>query len=219
MMRPDLVIFDCDGVLVDTETVANTRLAQFISDAGLPITMAECRKRFVGLSMKTVRERLSQEDGIDLGDDFVDRWNRGLPELFGDGLEAVPHVRPAIDAVRDAGIPICVASSGKIPKMHLTLGVTGLLPILKDVLFSAWSVEQGKPAPDLFLHAAKEMGHDPQNCAVVEDSVPGVTAGVVAGMNVFGYCGDPLTDRDGLIKSGATVFDDMRRLPGMLGLG
>lgn len=217
-MPPELVIFDCDGVLVDTETVANTRLAEFISNAGLPITMVECRKRFVGLSMKTVRERLLQEDGIDLGDDFVDRWNKGLPGLFGSGLEAIPHVRFAVEAVRNAGIPFCVASSGKIPKMHLTLGATGLLPLLKDVLFSAWSVERGKPYPDLFLHAAGQMGHEPQNCVVIEDSVPGVLAGVAAGMSVFGYCGDPLTDRQGLIESGAAVFDDMRQLPGILGL-
>ncbi len=218
-MRPELVIFDCDGVLVDTESISNTRLAELITEAGLPMTMAECRKRFVGLSMRTVQERLLSENGIQLGEDFVHRWNEGLPKLFESGLRAIPHIRMAIAAIREAGIPMCVASSGKIEKMHLTLGLTCLLPHFAEVLFSAYQMKRGKPFPDLFLHAASKMGHDPADCVVIEDSVPGVQAGVAAGMKVLGYAGDPLTDADGLEKSGADVFDDMRQLPDLLNMG
>ncbi len=217
-MRPKLVIFDCDGVLVDTESIANARLAELITEAGLPMTMAECRKRFVGLSMRTVCERLLAEDGIGLGDDFVARWNENLPQLFNSGLQAIPSIEFAIDAIRNAGIPVCVASSGRIEKMHLTLGLTGLLPHFENVLFSASMVERGKPFPDLFLHAANEMEHQPADCVVIEDSPAGVQAGIKAGMKVFGYAGDPLTDAEGLAKSGAVIFDDMRQLPELLGL-
>lgn len=216
--RPSLVIFDCDGVLVDTESIANTRLAGMISEAGLPTTVAECRKRFVGLSMRSVREILLKENGVELGDDFVDRWNAGLPDLFKNGLQAIPHVSSVLQELGRIQIPYCVASSGKIAKMHITLGATGLLPMLESVLFSAWTVERGKPYPDIFLHAAAQMGHGPENCVVVEDSVPGVKAGMAAGMRVLGYCGDPMTDAEGLESSGATIFDDMRQLPGLLGL-
>ena len=219
MSLPGLVIFDCDGVLVDTETIANTRLAELISEAGLPMTMEECRRRFVGLSMRTVRDLLRSENGIDLGDDFVSRWNDGLQELFARDLRAIAHIEPAIEAVKRAGIDYCIASSGRIEKMRITLGNTGLLHFFEDVLFSASMVERGKPFPDLFLHAAAQMGHAPQTCIVIEDSVPGVQAGIAAGMTVLGYCGDPLSDADGMARSGATLFHDMRRLPGLLGLG
>lgn len=217
-MHPKLVIFDCDGVLVDTESIANARLAELITEAGLPMTMTECRKRFVGLSMRTVCERLLCEDGIDLGGDFVDRWNENLPELFDSGVQAVADVEIAIDTIRNAGIPMCVASSGRVEKMRLTLGLTGLLPHFENVLFSASMVERGKPFPDLFLHAASEMGHKPVDCVVIEDSPAGVQAGIRAGMKVFGYAGDPLTDAEGLGTSGAVIFDDMRQLPELLGL-
>ena len=138
--------------------------------------------------------------------------------MFASGVEAIPHVREAIVHLDAIGTPFCVASSAKVEKMHLTLGASGLLPLLEDVLFSAWMVEKGKPAPDLFLHAASEMGHAPQRCAVIEDSVAGALAGKAAGMRVFGYTADPLTDANGLAQAGAELFDDMRALPALLGL-
>ena len=217
MTPPDLVIFDCDGVLVDTESIANQRLAEILGEHGLAITMAQSRKRFMGRTMKSVADLVRAEDGIELGDDFPDRWMAGLPALFAGGVEAIPHVREAILALKAAGTPYCVASSAKVEKMHLTLGASGLLPLLGDVLFSAWMVERGKPAPDLFLHAARTMGHAPEGCAVIEDSVAGVVAGRAAGMRVLGYAADPLTDAEGLAEAGAVVFDDMRALPALLG--
>lgn len=219
MTPPGLVIFDCDGVLVDTETIANRRLAEVLTEHGLPMTMAESRKRFMGRTMKSVRDMVLAEEGIDLGADFPDRWLAELPELFSAGVEAIPHVRETLLHLKTAETPLCVASSAKVEKMHLTLGASGLLPLLEDVLFSAWMVERGKPAPDLFLFAAESMGFAPDQCVVIEDSPAGAIAGQAAGMPVFGYTADPLTDADGLAEAGATLFDDMRALPGLLGLG
>lgn len=216
MQPPGLVIFDCDGVLVDTETLANRRLSAWLSEAGYAIGYEECRRTFCGRSMKSVQDEV-EASGVLLGD-FVERWYRELPGLFEEGLEAVPHVETAVLALKDAGIPWCVASSANVEKMHLTLGRTGLLRHFEDVLFSASMVERGKPFPDLFLHAARTMGFAPEDCVVVEDAVPGVEAARAAGMRVFGYYGDPLTNRDGLAGAGAILFDDMRRLPGLLGL-
>lgn len=216
MQPPGLVIFDCDGVLVDTETLANRRLSAWLSEAGYAISYEECRRTFCGRSMKSVQEEV-EASGVLLGD-FVDRWYRELPGLFEEGLEAVPHVEKAVFALRDAGIPWCVASSANVEKMHLTLGRTGLLVHFEHALFSASMVERGKPFPDLFLHAARTLGFSPHECVVVEDAVPGVQAARAAGMHVFGYHGDPLSDRDGLAAAGAVLFDDMRDLPSLIGL-
>jgi HAD superfamily hydrolase (TIGR01509 family) len=214
---PDLVIFDCDGVLVDTETLANRRLAQWLCDAGFPVTFEHCRKRFTGRSMSSVQAEIEAE-GVSLGVDFVDRWNSGLPDLFATGVEAIPNVRDVVEALRLRSLPYCVASSAQVPKMHITLGATGLLPLFEHVLFSATMVPRGKPFPDLFLHAARAMDAEPDRCVVVEDSVPGTVAGVAAGMRVCSYCADPHSDREGLESAGGILFEDMRQLPGMIGL-
>ncbi|KQZ96092.1 HAD family hydrolase [Mesorhizobium sp. Root157] len=217
-MAPKLVIFDCDGVLVDTEGPANRRLAQWITEAGYPIAYEQCRHRFSGRSLSSVRAELIQTAGVDLGADLIERWYRELPELFSGGVEAIAYVRDFIAAVERVGLPLCVASSARIDKMHMTLGQTGLLPYFKDVLFSASMVEHGKPAPDLFLHAAKTMGIRPADCIVIEDSVPGTQAGVAAGMRVFSYHGDPMADVEGLRAAGGILFDDMRKLAGLVPL-
>lgn len=215
-VAPKLVIFDCDGVLVDTEGPANRRLAEWITDAGYPIAYEQCRRRFSGRSLSSVRSELIETVGVDLGADLIERWYRELQSLFAGGLEAIPHVADFIDAVERAGLAHCVASSARVDKMHLTLGRTGLLPHFKDVLFSASMVERGKPAPDLFLLAAKTMGFEPQDCIVIEDSVPGTQAGVAAGMRVFSYHGDPMTDIEGLRSAGGILFEDMRRLAALI---
>lgn len=216
-MRPGLVIFDCDGVLVDTETLANRRLAEWLSEAGFETTYEQCRAVFTGRSMSAVKAEV-EATGISLGADFVDRWNDGLAELFAGRVQAIPHVRGQVEAIRASGLPYCVASSARVTKMHLTLGATGLLPFFEDVLFSASMVRRGKPFPDLFLHAAATMGFAPADCVVVEDSVPGTIAGIAAGMRVLSYCGDPHGDRDGLAAAGGELFDDMRDLAGLISL-
>lgn len=216
-MRPGLVIFDCDGVLVDTETLANRRLAEWLREAGFETTYEQCRATFCGRSMSAVKAEV-EAAGVALGDDFVERWNDGLAALFEGRVQAIPHVRGQVEAIRTAGLPYCVASSARVTKMHLTLGATGLLPLFEDVLFSASMVARGKPFPDLFLHAAASMGFSPADCVVIEDSVPGTVAGIAAGMRVLSYCGDPHGDRAGLAAAGGELFDDMRDLAGMIGL-
>ncbi|WP_032917110.1 HAD family hydrolase [Mesorhizobium erdmanii] len=213
---PKLVIFDCDGILVDTENLANRRLAEWLSAAGYPTNFEYCRKNFSGRSMASVQKEIEAETELRLGADFVDRWNAGLPDLFSHGVEAIPYVREFIEAVRAACIPYCVATSARISKMHITLGQTGLLPLFEHALFSATMVSRGKPFPDLFLHAARTMGFAPADCIVIEDSVAGTQAGIAAGMRVFSYHGDPYSDRDGLIQAGGILFDDMRELAGLV---
>lgn len=212
MSRPGLIIFDCDGVLVDTETLGNRALSKWLTEAGFPIEYEACRNRFVGRSMKSVQAEVEAE-GVPLGHDFVDRWNDSLPGLFAQGVEPIPYIRQTLDLIRALGMPFCVATSARISKMHITLGATGLLPYFEGRMFSATMVPRGKPFPDLFLHAAAAMGHPSRDCIVVEDSVAGTQAGVAAGMRVFSYAGDPLADRTGLKAAGGTLFDDMRDLP------
>jgi HAD superfamily hydrolase (TIGR01509 family) len=219
MSLPKLVIFDCDGILVDTENLANRRLAEWLTEAGYPASFEYCRKNFSGRSMASVQKEIEDQTSIVLGSDFVDRWNAGLPDLFAHGVEAVPHVREFVDAVRASGIAYCVATSARVTKMHITLGQTGLLPLFEHAMFSSTMVGRGKPFPDLFLHAAKTMGFLPADCIVIEDSVAGTQAGIAAGMRVFSYHGDPYSDRDGLIDAGGILFDDMRQLAGLVPIG
>lgn len=213
---PKLVIFDCDGVLVDTENLANRRLAEWLTAAGFQTTFEYCRKHFSGRSMASVQKEIEASTDVRLGADFVDRWNAGLPDLFAHGVEAIPYVREFVDKVRAAGIAYCVASSARVSKMHITLGQTRLLPLFEHAMFSATMVSRGKPFPDLFLYAAKTMGFDPADCIVIEDSVAGTEAGIAAGMRVFSYHADPYTDGDGLAAAGGILFDDMRELAGLV---
>ena len=215
---PGLVIFDCDGVLVDTETIANRHLSEWLCAAGFQTTFEECRNRFSGRSMTSVQAEI-EETGHVLGFDLAQRWYGSLPSIFGEGVEAVPHIGDVLDALRAAGVPWCVASSARVDKMRLTLGATGLLPHFGHALYSATMVERGKPFPDLFLHAARAMGFPPADCVVIEDSVPGTIAGVAAGMRVFSYHADPHSNREGLAAAGGILFDDMRELPALLGIG
>ncbi len=217
-MRPDLVIFDCDGVLVDTETRANEMLVEVLARDGFHITYEQSRKMFVGRSAESIQKIVEARAGNSLGHDWVQRLRIETEEIFSQGVDAVPGVLEQIQQLRTHKVPHCVASSGQISKMHVTLGVTGLLPLLKDALFSASMVENGKPAPDLFLHAARQMGHAPAGCVVIEDSVPGIEAASAAGMRVLGYAGDPMSDANALRAAGGEIFDDMADLGGLLGL-
>ncbi|PRD52900.1 HAD family hydrolase [Phyllobacterium myrsinacearum] len=217
MTRPDLVIFDCDGVLVDTEALANRHLIKMLNAAGYPITFDEARKTLCGMPMRAVKEKVEAQ-GYRLGDDFVERWYQAIPVIFENGVDAIPHIETVIDAVKDAQLSYCVASSANVEKMHLTLGKTGLIGHFHDVLYSASMVARGKPFPDLFLHAAQQMGFEPSRSVVIEDSVAGTTAGTAAGMRVFSYCGDEHADHEGLAAAGGILFDDMRKLPALLGI-
>ena len=214
---PSLVIFDCDGVLVDTETAANQLLVKVLAEDGFHVTYEECRRLFVGKTLEAVMAHVEAAIGRPLGS----RWPGYIRDetllAFAQGVEAVAGVHEVLEKLTVLKVPFCVASSGKFEKMRFTLGSSGLLPFVEDVLFSAEQVGRGKPAPDLFLFAAKSMGFAPASCVVIEDSIPGVQAAVAAGMPVLGYAGDPHTDADGLKAEGAHVFHDMSDLMGLLG--
>ncbi len=211
----ELVIFDCDGVLVDSEPIALRFEADRIARYGWRITPAEIVELFVGRSDSFVREAVAQRTGRALGPE----WDAAVQDEFWPALERdlepVDGIVDALIAVDDHGFRNCVASSGSHEKMRFTLGRTGLWDRFEGRIFSASEVARGKPAPDLFLHAASKMRAQPARCAVVEDSAAGVAAAVAAGMNVFAYAGG-VTPGSKLERPGVTSFDDMRALPALL---
>jgi len=215
---PSLVIFDCDGVLVDTEPTANRLLVRVLAEDGFHISYDECRRLFVGRTMEAVMAHVEAAIGRPLGAHWPVYIRDETLKAFAEGVQAVAGSRDALHALRAKGVSFCVASSGRFEKMRFTLGATGLLPLVENVLFSAEEVARGKPAPDLFLHAAACMGHAPESCLVIEDSLPGVQAAVAAGMPVIGYAGDPLTDAAALKSEGAHVISDMNALHELIGL-
>jgi len=215
--RFDLIIFDCDGVLVDSERLIVKLEAQICQERGWALTEDDVIREFVGLSDDAMRARLSELVGEELADDwdaeYTDRYRTALAEH----VEAVPGVAAAIDAIEHAGVATCVASSGSHQKMALTLGRTGLLGRFEGRIFSSTDpeVERGKPAPDLFLHAAARMGIEPHRCAVIEDSPFGLVAALAAGMTPFGFTGSAMPAHR-LTLDGATIFDAMADLPHLL---
>ncbi len=213
-LAPRLVIFDCDGVLVDSETAANRLLCEAVNEAGWPITIGETHSVFNGRTMASCVEIIEKRLGWPLPADFLDRLEERTFAAFRKELRPVPGVREAIGRIDLAD---CVASSGAIEKMRLTLGLTGMLDHFDGRLFSAQEVARGKPAPDIFLHAAARMGVAPQHCIVVEDAVPGVEAGRAAGMRVLAYAGAAHADAAALGRAGGEVFTDMADLPGLIG--
>ena len=206
------VIFDCDGVLVDTEPVGNAVLARLLTEHGLPTTVEECMRDYRGRSMASCIALAQERLGTALPPDFADRYYAAIGAAFERELQPMPGVVDALDRI---ALPSCVASSGPHHKMRLTLGRTGLWPRFEGRIFSASEVQHGKPAPDLFLHAARSMGFDPAHTVVVEDSVPGVQAGRAAGMRVLAFAHD--TDAGALAAAGGEPFADMAELPGLLG--
>jgi len=196
-------------VLVDSEPISNRVLAELLTDAGLPMTPEESIAAFMGRAWKTIEGLVAERMGAPLPDGFRRRYLDAMFAAFETELVPVPGVLEALDAI---ALPSCVASSGSHEKMRFTLGHTGLLERFDGRMFSATEVEHGKPAPDLFLHAAAAMGWEPAECAVVEDSGAGVEAARRAGMTAFGYAGrTPAAQLDG-----ARVFTDMADLPGLL---
>ena len=208
----EAVIFDCDGVLVDSEPIANRVFAEALTDIGLPTTYDQAVEDFMGLSMTACLAKVANRLGAPVPENFL----AGLTERTYKAFEKELHpVAGIVDALEKITMPMCVASSGEVSKMQFTLGLTGLLPRFDGRLFSATEVPRGKPHPDIFLHAAKGIGISPEWCVVVEDSVPGVRGGVSAGMAVLGFAGG-LTPVEELTSAGATVFYDMAELPGLL---
>lgn len=217
-MLPELVIFDCDGVLVDSEPVANSILAGAITRLGFPMSVADTRAAFVGLSMGQILANIPELTGRPVPEDWRAEVQAETYAAFRESLRAVPGAGEVVARIQAAKIPLCVASSGSLDKMQLTLGLTGLRRYFGDRLFSSTMVARGKPHPDLFLHAAAQMGVAPNRAVVIEDSVPGVAGARAAGMRVFAYAGDPESDAARLRAEGGQVFTAMADLPQLLGI-
>ena len=216
--RCDLVLFDCDGVLVDSEPIANRVLAELLGEIGLPMSYDETVRTFIGHSMRVCLDLIAERLGRPAPADFAERYHARAEAAFRRELRPVPGVDAVLDFVeRGLAVPFCVASSSDHTTLRTTLGVTGLLPRVEGRLFSATEVPRGKPHPDLFLHAARAMGAEPARCAVVEDTPVGARAGTAAGMAVFGFA--RVTDAAALAAEGATVFRHMWELPPLLGRG
>ena len=188
-------------------------LAELLTEEGLALTADESVELFMGRSWETVETYVRERRGEPLPDGFRGRYLDAMFAHFEAELEPVPGVVDALDALDALALPTCVASSGWHEKIRLTLGHTGLYERFEGRIFSATEVEHGKPAPDLFLHAAAGMGWDPAECAVVEDSPAGVEGAAAAGMTVLGYAGRTPAAR---LRGAHHVFADMADLPGLL---
>jgi HAD superfamily hydrolase (TIGR01509 family) len=207
-----LVIFDNDGVLVDTERISNGVLAEMLTAIGLPCTEAECMRDYMGRSWDGTKAIIERRLGRELDDSFREERRVRMRERAEAELSAIPSIDEAIAQLN--GEPRCVASSSSHLWIHFALSLTGLIGHFPEgTRFSAEDVGRGKPHPDLFLHAAATMGFDPRECVVVEDSPVGVEAARAAGMRVIGYAGH--TAREELHAADAVIVD-MADLPAVL---
>lgn len=216
----DLIIFDCDGVLVDSEALACVVHADVLTQHGYAISAEQVHDRFLGRSAREARLEVETELGRAFPDAYTAQLKATIDRVFGEQLKPVPHIADTLGRLSQR---ICVASSGTPTRIRSSLGTTGLLDRFDPHLFSAMQVERGKPAPDLFLFAAAQMNTPPARCVVVEDSVPGVTAARAAKMTVIGFTGGSHCrpgDADRLRTAGAAiVIDDMRTLPVLIAQG
>ena len=207
----ELVLFDLDGVLVDSEPISTRVLMAMLAEVGLPMDEVQAEQRFLGRSRGESVAFIEQQLGRPVPPDFVVRWQEQVFTALRQELKPVPGIAAALDQLT---VPYCVASGSDPARIQLSLDLAGLLPRFAGRIFSAAQVAHGKPAPDLFLFAARSLGAAPARCVVVEDSLPGVQAGVASGMPVLAYAArNPAAL---LAAAGATPFDDMARLPGLI---
>jgi HAD superfamily hydrolase (TIGR01509 family) len=213
----DLIIFDCDGVLVDSEVISCRAHAQVLTRHGYPITPDQVLQRFLGVSDREARQIVEAEIGRKLPDDLEAQIKQETLRFYQGDLKAIAHVGDAIAAI---GLPKCVASSGTPEKIRHGLTCAGLYEQLAPHIFSAAQVKRGKPAPDLFLFAAEQMNAAPERCIVIEDSVPGVTGARAAGMAVLGFFGGShcSSEHEAMLRAAgaAQTFADMRQLPDLI---
>ena len=208
----ELVIFDCDGVLVDSESIASELEVEMFAEIGMPMSAQQIRERFLGRSSAYLNAAIVEHLGA-LPDGWEADWERRYYEALQAQLRPVEGVTEALDRI---SLPVCVASSSRMKSIALKLELCGLSDRFGEHVFSAEQVAHGKPAPDLFLLAAGRFGVAPSRCAVIEDSPVGVQAARAAGMLTFAYAGDRTVSRERLQGERTTVFEDMRALPGML---
>lgn len=210
----DLVIFDCDGVLVDSEPIANRVDAEQMASLGLDLSPEEVMRHFLGRTKEGCVALAAELLGRDLPDGFVESWDAALMDALGREVKAIDGVE---EVIRQLEVSYCAASNSDPERLQLSLRASGLFSLFDGRVFSAAEVARPKPAPDLFLHAARSMGARPGRCVVIEDTPTGVRAATAAGMTVLGYAGEAHADREALAQEGAIVFDSMGMLPSLLG--
>jgi HAD superfamily hydrolase (TIGR01509 family) len=186
MREFDLVIFDCDGVLIDSEIISARMLVTELARLGLQIDLSYVERHFLGRSYPVVMETIRREFGLDLPPDFEARYRENLLAAFQVELRVVTHVHEVLVGI---GVPFCVATSSSPRRAELSLRLVGLSDLVAERLYTSTMVARGKPAPDLFLYAARQMGVDPSRTLVIEDSLTGIRAGLAAGMTVWRFVG------------------------------
>ncbi len=214
-MHQRLVIFDCDGVLVDSEPIAARLTAESVSELGWQMSPELAKAEFLGDTFTNIIRRVEERIGRKVPPAWPATSQAKLLAALERELTPVSGVKAAIQALQAAGVTLAVGSQGTHEKMQLTLGVTGLLPFFAGRIFSATEVSRPKPAPDLFLLAAKTLGFAPSETVVVEDSTRGVKAALAAGMRILGYTAS--VGRDAIVAAGAEPVDDLATVPRLLG--
>jgi len=210
MEKPELVIFDCDGVLVDSEKIGNTIMAESLSAHGLAVSPEACMELFVGATMANVKVK-AEELGAALPEDWVAQIYEKIYARLREGCPLIDGVIDLLDRLDLANIRYCVASNGSFEKMEITLGQNGIMDRFEGRVYSAQALNTAKPAPELFWHAAQ--GALIERCVVIEDSLTGIRAAKAAGMRCFGYV------PEGGDVAQAVPFRSMAELPALLGLG
>lgn len=205
----ELIIFDCDGVLVDSEIIANQVLQQGLARLGWTLSLQEVIDRFMGKSLASCQDEIAAYLDAEIPEAFWSALQQKTYARFRSDLQPIEGIAEVLGAIQS---PKCVASSGSHEKIDITLGITGLKHHFSNAIYSATSVDHGKPAPDLFLYAAKQMKTDPSACLVIEDSPYGVQAALAADMRVLGYCALTPKERMGA----APTFKDMSTLPALI---
>jgi HAD superfamily hydrolase (TIGR01509 family) len=213
-----LVIFDCDGVLVDSEPISFAVLRDTLSSAGVELEESRAYRRFLGKSMASITRMIADEFKISLSEEHIEAMRTQLFARFQTELQSIPGVR---EMLADFRLPHCVASSSQMERIRLSLTKTGLIGFFEPNIFSATMVAKGKPEPDLFLHAANAMGFDPVDCIVIEDSPAGIQAAHSAGMRVFAFTGGShaaLSNLSEIVQGlqPTLIFDDMKTLPDLI---
>ncbi|MCC5962143.1 MAG: HAD family phosphatase [Rhodobacteraceae bacterium] len=215
-MRPDLVIFDCGGVVMDSETRSNPFIRDELAAHGLDLRLEQIMTMFIGGTIAGLAQR-AREMGARLPDDWVEESYPRLCAMLAKDTPMIPGILEVLHALEEASVPYCIGSNGRHVKMKATLGQhPELTARFTTNVFAAQDVASPKPAPDLFLHAAREMGHTPAASVVIEDSPTGAKAARAAGMRCFAYAPEGHGAR--LAATGAQVFHDMRDLPRLLAL-
>jgi HAD superfamily hydrolase (TIGR01509 family) len=218
MTRPAAVLFDCDGVIVDSEGPSFVLFLEELAAHGLPLTLEEFETSFVGGTVETVAER-ARAAGADLPEGWVAHFYGRMYAMLAGGVPLVAGVVEMLDRLDAAGVPYAMGSNGTLEKMQITLGQHGLMHRFRVVL-SGQGIGRPKPAPDVYLQAAAACGADPGSCVVIEDSASGAKAGLAAGMRVLGYAehGAETPTARALTALGVPLFHRMADLPGLLGL-